>query len=72
MLESSIHKNDLGAKSWPYGAHGYSTPSGLGFKLHLKSVRKRVRVCQSLNYRSKPVGKDDRREYVRGGVRHGG
>ena len=36
-----------------------------------KVVRKRVRVGQTLNYRSLPVGpqrgKDDRREYVRRG-----
>ena len=62
-----------GAKCWPYGAHGNSTPSASNCNL------KRFENASAsviLNYRSLPVGpqrgKDDRREYVRGGGLHGG
>ena len=54
----------MGAKSWPYGAHGYSTPSALN------CTQKRCENASAsvkLNYRSLPVGpqrgKDDRHEY---------
>ena len=69
----SIFAFQLGAKGWPYGAHGYSTPSASNCN---QKRCKNASASVKLNYRSLPVGpqrgKDDRREYVRGGVLHGG
>ena len=72
-LSLSFREIYLGAKSWPYGAHGYSNPSASN--CNLKRCEN-ASASVKLNYRPLPVGpqrgKDDRREYVRGGGLLGG
>ena len=68
----------LGAKSWPYGAHGYSTPLASNC---IKIGAKTRPLLSKLSYRSQPVGPqrnyDGSREGVRGAdymgdrLRHG-